>query len=103
MTVQVTTYAGRGEAGRKNGSLQTAEFQEPTGLAVDRRNHQLFVAEYGGQSIRSVCMKTGNVSTLICGTDSDTRFDTCFSCAYDEHGRLFFTGQPTFQLSCRKH
>ena len=50
---QVTTLAGTGEAGSKDGALQTAEFHYPTALQV-RKDGSLLVCDSGDGRIRSV-------------------------------------------------
>lgn len=57
----VTTIAGRGVMGYDNGSIATATFTNPRGIAVDD-NGNIYVSEYYGHTIRKI--SNGQVSTL---------------------------------------
>lgn len=58
----VTTYAGDGTSGYKDGSASTAEFSTPNGLAVDKARN-IYVADYGNHVIRKIAAN-GAVSTF---------------------------------------
>src|SRR5262249_53324357 len=59
----VTTFAGQiGAPGASDGVGNTAHFNQPRGLAIDR-NGNLFVADRGNQTIRKVT-PAGGVSTV---------------------------------------
>lgn len=70
-TGEVTTYAGSGATGHVNGSASSAEFDSPSGLAVDAFGN-VYVSE-GGSSQSNVIRKiaNGNVTT-ICGAYQNT-------------------------------
>jgi len=58
---KVTTYAGTGKAGLKNGSAKEAQFNAPSGLALDKSGN-LYVADTLNNVIRKITPK-GIVST----------------------------------------
>ncbi|HTI58539.1 putative Ig domain-containing protein [Mucilaginibacter sp.] len=59
---QVTTYAGTGAAGSKNGSAATATFFHPTGVAVDAGGN-VYVADHDNSIIRKIAAE-GTVSAF---------------------------------------
>lgn len=61
----VSTAAGNGKAGLKNSVGTTAQFDGPTGLAVDNKG-TLYIADTGNGAIRTVD-KEGKVATLVTG------------------------------------
>jgi hypothetical protein len=60
----VTTLAG-GSEGTEDGTGTNAEFNEPQGITTDGTN--LYVTDYGNQTIRKIVISTG-VTTTIAGT-----------------------------------
>ena len=58
----VTTYAGTGVKGFAEGTLKTAQFDKPNGIAVDGQGN-VYVTEYAGSRIRKIA-SDGTVSTL---------------------------------------
>jgi DNA-binding beta-propeller fold protein YncE len=58
----VSTFAGSGKKGYKDGAGPTAQFKHPGGMAVDRDGNVL-VADYGNHRIRSIS-PAGDVKTL---------------------------------------
>lgn len=60
-TGQVSTYAGKGIAGRANGSREKAEFMEPQGIEV-AGDGTVYVADTGNHCIRKIDAQ-GNVTT----------------------------------------
>lgn len=56
-----STLAGTGKAGYVNGDLDSASFNEPTDVAVDK-NGVIYVADSGNQCIRKI--QGGNVTTI---------------------------------------
>jgi len=63
---QVTTVAGSGKQGFKDGPVQTAAFDHPVGVAIDVKG-RIFVADWKNHRIRVI--QNGLVSTLA-GTGS---------------------------------
>ncbi|HEX7596810.1 MAG TPA: hypothetical protein VF518_01275, partial [Polyangia bacterium] len=64
-TAAVTTLAGlAGSEGDDDGVGTAARFSSPLGLALDQGGN-LFVADFGGASIRKVVLSTAEVSTLV--------------------------------------
>eukprot|EP00959_Pyramimonas_sp_CCMP1952_P144047 3015586-Pyramimonas_sp.AAC.1 len=58
----VSTLAGTGERGHRDGVGNAAKFKNPSGVAVDWEGN-IFVAEYGNDRIRKISSQ-GVVSTL---------------------------------------
>lgn len=58
----VSTVAGSGQKGLKNGSALSARFNEPTDVAVDAKGN-LYVSDFGNHCIRKISTD-GTVSTL---------------------------------------
>ncbi len=58
----VSTFAGTGKPGLQDGTLATAQFYEPGGLAAI--DDQLFVADVNNQAIRVINTTTNQVGTL---------------------------------------
>ena len=59
-TGKVTTFAGNGKEGYKDGSVDAAQFNQPTGL--DWENGALYVCDTGNQRIRKI--EDGKVTTF---------------------------------------
>ncbi|MDQ2663595.1 MAG: SMP-30/gluconolactonase/LRE family protein, partial [Candidatus Eremiobacteraeota bacterium] len=65
----VATYAGRpGQAGKADGPAQTAEFERPMGLALDKKG-TLYVADYG-VGVRKIDSAGEVATTSISATDT---------------------------------
>jgi len=58
----VTTLAGNGSVGARNGAGAAATFRMPFGITTDGKN--LYVADTGNDKIRKIVIATGAVSTL---------------------------------------
>ena len=63
----VSTYAGTGEAGNKDGDSRIATFTEPAGAYVDKEGN-VFIADWGGNKIRKI--DTNMQVSTIAGLDS---------------------------------
>ena len=61
-TREVKTFAGIGDAGFKDGTLDSAQFNEPAGLAA--ANGKLYVADTNNNAIRVIDLAEGTVKTL---------------------------------------
>jgi DNA-binding beta-propeller fold protein YncE len=61
-TREVKTFAGTGEAGCKDGTPDSAQFNEPAGLAA--ANGKLYVADTNNNAIRVIDLAEGTVKTL---------------------------------------
>jgi sugar lactone lactonase YvrE len=68
----VSTIAGvAGSSGTTDGAGATAKFNRPAGIALDKANRYLYVAEWGGNKVRKVDLSTNTVSTVAgSGTSS---------------------------------
>lgn len=68
----VSTIAGvAGSSGTTDGAGTTAKFNRPAGIALDRANRYLYVAEWGGNKVRKIDLSTSTVSTVAgSGTSS---------------------------------
>ena len=62
---KVDVYAGSGAEARTDGTLKTAAFAQPSGLATDGKN--LFVADSESSTIRAINFASGEVKTLAGG------------------------------------
>lgn len=62
---------GTGEAGRADGPLARATFNDPQGLAFDAARNLVYVADHGNHLIRRVDLKSGRVETVL-GTGAET-------------------------------
>lgn len=91
----VTTLAGDGTAGFRDGAATAAQFNAPTGLAVDARGH-VYVADTYNDRIRRI-KPDGQVETLAGGASVgyadgagvDALFDTPCAVAVAANGELF--------------
>jgi sugar lactone lactonase YvrE len=91
----VTTIAGDGVAGSRDGPAQSAEFNGPLGVGVDKQGN-VYVADTYNDRIRKVT-PDGQVSTLAGGAspgyqdgpDSSSLFDTPCGVVADGAGNLF--------------
>jgi len=61
----VTTVAGSGKSGSKDGKGMAADFMSPTAIAIDAKG-VLFIADHGASSIRRIAPDT-TVTTLVGG------------------------------------
>lgn len=68
----VSTIAGiAGSSGTTDGAGTTAKFNRPAGMALDKANRFLYVAEWGGNKVRKVDLASNTVSTVAgSGTSS---------------------------------
>lgn len=62
-TGAVTTLAGSGKAGAKDGTGTGASFNQPEGITTDGKN--LYVADSGYHTVRKIELATGIVTTLV--------------------------------------
>ncbi len=104
---QVTTLAGvAGKAGSADGDKSTAQFNHPSGVAVDPLG-QVYVADQGNDAIRIVTAD-GNVSTIVGmpgvagaadGIGMNAQFNSPAGITYSGFGHLFVadTGNDTIR------
>jgi len=95
---QVVTVAGaHGQAGSVDGPCGQARFNGPSGLALDGAGN-LYVVEYGNNTIRLITWQDGRVSTLagqagltgaLDGVGAAARFSCPTGLAWDGAGELF--------------
>ncbi|HYV05227.1 MAG TPA: NHL repeat-containing protein, partial [Blastocatellia bacterium] len=91
----VSTIAGSGVAGFKDGSALEAQFDGPIGIAVDRKGN-IFVADAYNDSIRRISTD-GEVTTLagsgtpgrVDAQGASASFDTPTGVAADKSGNIF--------------
>ncbi|HTV03714.1 MAG TPA: hypothetical protein VMF13_24385 [Luteitalea sp.] len=91
---QVTTLAGDGVAGERDGPAATARFNGPVGVAVDPSGH-VIVADTYNDRIRSIdpdgevrTLAGGSVTGFVDGSPFDARFDTPSGVAIAEDGQI---------------
>ncbi len=94
---EVTTIAGNGNKGFSNGNGSSAQFNNPTGIVIDR-NGNLFVADALNYRIRKIT-PGGNVSTFAGsgvqgdadGAAGSAQFNTPLDMVIDGAGNLYVT------------
>jgi sugar lactone lactonase YvrE len=87
----VTTLAGSGTAGAADGPGPTAEFNHPSGVAVDGSGN-VFVAGYWGNNIRKVT-PSGVVSTFATG------FNEPYGIAIDSSNNLYVADRLHYRIA----
>ncbi|HYG10975.1 MAG TPA: SMP-30/gluconolactonase/LRE family protein, partial [Pyrinomonadaceae bacterium] len=93
----VTTLAGDGTMGARDGAAHTAQFNAPVGVAVDARGERVYVADTYNDRIRLITTAKGQVTTLAGGSapgyadgaGSSALFDTPCALALTPDGELF--------------
>ncbi|MCU0431695.1 MAG: SBBP repeat-containing protein [Cytophagaceae bacterium] len=93
----VSTFAGLGTSGFKDGSLSVATFSSPTGIAIDSLGN-FYVADYANNRIRKISA-SGVVSTFagslvntpgtIDGNGTEARFTSPTGVAVDSTGNVY--------------
>jgi len=63
----VTTLAGDGTPGARDGAAHSAQFNAPVGLAVDKRGERVYVADTYNDRIRLITVADGQVTTIAGG------------------------------------
>lgn len=90
----VTTVAGNGVAGFKDGDAMTAQFFDPEGIAVNATGN-VFVAEYGNSRIRKIAngvvtTHAGNgIEGFKDGLATDAEFNAPFGIAVDASQNIY--------------
>ncbi|MEW6325482.1 MAG: NHL repeat-containing protein [Nitrospirota bacterium] len=100
----VTTVAGSGQPGSRDGPARAAQFGYPTGLAVDDRG-TIYVADRGAHKIRKITPE-GQVSTLAGnglpgytdGMGPAAQFHDPMTVVVDPAGRLFVADSGTHTI-----
>jgi len=91
--VRVSTLAGDGIAGDRDGTGEEARFNEPNGIAIDSAGN-LYVTDFGNRRIRKLT-PDGRVSTLAgdgeCGLGVEAQFCAPFGITTDAAGNLYMT------------
>lgn len=93
----VSTLAGNGTAGFKNGTADSAEFYLPTGVAVDTLGN-VYVADDGNNSIREISA-SGTVTTVAGtgyagfnnGAGSTAQFNGLFGIIVNDSGTIYIS------------
>ncbi len=93
-TGTVSTLAGNGSTGFRDGTGTGALFGEPVGVALDGSGN-LYVTDVGTQTLRKIVVSTGAVTTIAGsagsadGPGAAARFESPRSVAVDGSGNLF--------------
>jgi DNA-binding beta-propeller fold protein YncE len=93
----VSTLAGDGTAGTRDGGAGAAQFNAPVGVAVDARGERVYVADTYNDRIRLISTTDGQVTTLAGGSapgyadgaSRDAQFDTPCALVATPDGELF--------------
>jgi DNA-binding beta-propeller fold protein YncE len=93
----VTTIAGDGTAGARDGAAYSAQFNAPIGVAVDARGERIYVADTYNDRIRLITTTDGQVTTIAGGSapgyadgaGSGALFDTPCALVANADGELF--------------
>ena len=100
----VSTFAGHaGISGTTNGDVSLAQFNYPTGIALDAAGN-MYVADQGNNTIRKITA-SGDVSTLagsssgyMDGTGTDAQFKNPVALVVDAHGNIYVSDQYNFKI-----
>jgi sugar lactone lactonase YvrE len=82
----VTTLAGTGEPGAKDGAGATATFRGPSGITIDVNKTCLYVADSGNNKIRKIAPSSGTLSSMT----NATALVSSFTGAADTPGTVGF-------------
>ena len=101
----VTTWAGGGTAGAKDGKGTAAQLNKPSGLAIDAKGETLYVSDMGGHRIRKVDL-FGAVTTVAGSGNaglSDAKgvlaqFSSPWGMALDVAGNLLVADSGTHRI-----
>lgn len=90
----ITTYAGNGVAGAAgdNGPATSASLNSPHNIALDA-NGDLYIADYGNNSIRIVRKNDGVITTLISGLNSPYGI-----ALHPSDGKIYFSEHTGHQI-----
>jgi len=91
----ISTFAGDGTNGHQDGTLSTAQFSLPMGLALDGASSTLYLSD--AHSIRSINMLSGTVTTLA-GDGTTAVFNMPSDLALDGMGNLYIIDQNNTSL-----
>ncbi len=64
-TGEFRLFAGSGAEARRDGELLDAAFAQPSGLAIDKENKELFVLDSETSSVRAIDLAKGVVRTVV--------------------------------------
>ena len=101
---EVSTFAGTDDAGHRDGGGSMAQFDSPTGVAVDISGN-VYVADYSNHCIRKIT-PGGEVSTIAGSDDAGHRdgggsmaqFDSPTGVAVDTSGNLYVADQSNHRI-----
>lgn len=87
----VTTVAGTGAQGRKDGQALSATFNTPYNIAVDKTGN-IFVADHGNGCVRAI------YGGALVTTFSDTTYNLPVGIAIDNRGMIYLSCEKSFNI-----
>ncbi len=84
---QVTTLAGNGHRGYRDGYGSDAEFSTPNYIKYSKKNKMLYITEAGTQKVRAINPKNGLVKTMA-GTDRGLKNGNKFAAEFNNPSGL---------------
>lgn len=92
----VSTIAGNGVAGMVDGPVNVAQFNSPTGVAVDEQGN-VYVADRGNNRVRKI--STAGIVSTMTGNGNSALFNNPTGLAIDKKGQyLYITDNRNYKI-----